>query len=173
MESNKRREEIKSILAESSTPVSAARLADKLRVSRQIIVGDVALLRAAGCNVEATPRGYIIRDEKKDTANEKHVLLVCRHGAEKTEDELNILVDNGCRVLDVIVEHPVYGQLTGILDIASRYDVKNFVQKIKKSDAHSLCELTDGMHIHTVEYTDEDAFKLAKKELKKAGILYE
>ena len=172
MDSNERREEIKSILSKSHTAVSAGKLSKQLGVSRQIIVGDVALLRAAGCDIDATPRGYIIgrKDEPADGA--KRAIIVSRHESSRTEEELNILVDNGCKVLDVTVEHPVYGQLTGLLDIASRYDVKNFINKVSKADAHSLCELTDGVHIHTLEYTDDDAYMRAVEELSSAGFIY-
>ena len=172
MDSNERREEIKKILGENTAAVSASRLSELLGVSRQIIVGDVALLRAAGSDIDATPRGYILRQKDSEEARAKRALIVCRHDNARTEEELNILVDNGCRVLDVIVEHPVYGQLTGLLDISSRYDVKNFMRKIREAGARSLCELTDGIHIHTVEYNDDDAYKRTIEELKEAGFIY-
>ncbi len=172
MESKERREAIRKILKESSTAVSASKLSEMLGVSRQIIVGDVALLRAAGCAIDATPRGYRLQRTEAVSSGAERVLLVCRHEAGRTEEELNILVDNGCRVLDVIVEHPVYGQLTGLLAISSRYDVKNFMKRVEMSAAHSLCELTNGLHIHTVEYTDEDAYRRALEELDAAGILF-
>lgn len=171
MDSNERREAIRKILGESSAAISAGKLSERLGVSRQIIVGDVALLRAAGCAIDATPRGYRMQ-QREDVRGMKKAMIACRHESSRTEEELNILVDNGCRVLDVIVEHPVYGQLTGLLAIASRYDVKNFMKRVEMSAAHSLCELTDGLHIHTVEYADEDAYERALQELDAAGILF-
>lgn len=172
MDSNERREQIKSILSCSKSAVSAGRLSERLGVSRQIIVGDVALLRASGCKIDATPRGYVLRAEDKLPVSADRAVIVSRHDSRRTEEELNILVDNGCKVIDVTVEHPVYGQLTGLLEIASRYDVRNFMSKIAKAGVHSLCELTDGVHIHTIEYTDEDAYKRALSELDAAGFLY-
>ncbi len=172
MDSKERREKIKTILKKSKGAVSAGRLSERLGVSRQIIVGDVALLRAAGCNIDATPRGYIMRTEDKLQSTADRAVIVSKHDSARTEEELNILVDNGCKVIDVTVEHPVYGQLTGLLDIASRYDVKSFIKRAAKVGAHSLSELTDGVHIHTIEYTDEDAYKRALSELKRAGFLY-
>ena len=172
MDSNERREAIRKILGESSAAISAGKLSERLGVSRQIIVGDVALLRAAGCAIDATPRGYRLQLRDNDARGMKKAMIACRHESSRTEEELNILVDNGCRVLDVIVEHPVYGQLTGLLAIASRYDVKNFMKRVQMSAAHSLCELTDGLHIHTVEYADEDAYERALQELDDAGILF-
>ncbi len=172
MDSNERREQIKNELEKSNTPISASKLSELCGVSRQIIVGDVALLRAAGCSIDATPRGYVMRHEKGYADKKNRALIVSRHESSRTEEELNILVDNGCRVVDVIVEHPVYGQLTGLLDISSRYDVRNFMKKVKGAGAHSLCELTDGVHIHTIEYTDEDAYKRAVEELNAGGFIY-
>ncbi len=172
MDSNNRKNRILEILTDASAPVSAASLAGRLGVSRQIIVGDVALLRAGGIGIDATPRGYVLQ---KPAAVLPHLRsqVVCQHSDADTERELNIIVDNGCRVIDVIVEHPVYGQLTGLLNIASRYDVKCFLQKTAKAGAHSLCQLTDGIHIHTIEYPDTDALRRTKDELKEAGFLYE
>lgn len=172
MDSNKRRDEIKNILAESITAVSAGALSKKLGVSRQIIVGDVALLRASGCDIDATPRGYIMRHKTPASDHIKRAIIVSRHEGSRTEEELNILVDNGCKVLDVTVEHPVYGQLTGLLDLSSRYDVRNFIKKVEQADAHSLCELTNGVHTHTLEYTDEEAYAKAIEELTAAGFIY-
>lgn len=167
-----RRNLIKSILAGAGSAVSAASLAEKLGVSRQIIVGDIALLRAAGCEIEATARGYVDRSSAKEKKVNR-CRVVCQHQDTETEKELQILVDNGCRVIDVMVEHPVYGQLTGLLNIASRYDIKCFLQKVSQSEAHSLCELTDGIHLHTIEYPDEETLKRTLAELRESGILYE
>ena len=55
-----RREAVLERLRAAQAPVSAAALARQFSVSRQIIVGDVALLRAAGADITATPRGYVL-----------------------------------------------------------------------------------------------------------------
>ena len=65
MDTKERREQILSLLAESAIPVSASKLAARFDVSRQIIVGDIGVLRAAGCEIEATARGYLLGAEKK------------------------------------------------------------------------------------------------------------
>ena len=169
MDSTTRKNNILKILNQASGPVSATALAKELGVSRQIIVGDVALLRASGCDINATPRGYIIAS----AATSNRTRIVCQHTDTDTKKELTVMVDNGCHVIDVIVEHPVYGQLTGLLNIASRYDIKVFLQKVASSDAHSLCELTDGIHIHTIEYPDKDSLERTILELKEAGFIYE
>ncbi len=171
MDSSSRRENIISILKAATAPISAGRLASEFGVSRQIIVGDIALIRASGIEIDATPKGYILHNHEEIPV--KHTQIACMHTSAQTEEELNICVDNGCRVIDVIVEHPVYGQLTGLLDISNRYDIKNFMRKSKAAAAHNLSELTDGIHLHTLEYTDEEAVDRVIAELKVAGILYE
>ena len=171
MNSEERRNKIREILESSDKAVSATALAGQLGVSRQIIVGDVALLRASGCDIEATARGYVIRAAEETAGNRYKV--VCQHSDIDTERELCIFVDNGCRVIDVSVEHPVYGQLTGLLNIATRYDVKCFLQKVAESEAHSLCELTDGIHIHTIEYPDKETLDRTINELRESGFIYE
>ena len=46
-----RREKIIDILSRSDTPVSGVALANQLNVSRQVIVQDIALIRAASYDV--------------------------------------------------------------------------------------------------------------------------
>lgn len=168
--SEERRTKIENILKEAATPVTATSLAKTFGVSRQIIVGDIALLRAAGLAIDATPRGYMMSDGHG--TNGKHYTIACIHTRENMEDELNAIVDNGCEVLDVVIEHKVYGQLTGMLRIKSRYDVKQFIKKIDESDA-PLSSITGGIHIHNLICPDDEAFERVKDELKKLGILFE
>ena len=123
MEAASRRQAILDRLRSADRPVSASALAAGLNVSRQIIVGDIALLRAGGAEISATPRGYVLPRATDGITR----TIACRHTLAQTGQELDILVDNGCTVLDVIVEHPVYGQLTGQLQISSRYDVEQFL----------------------------------------------
>ena len=88
-----------------------------------------------------------------------------------SETELNICVDNGCRVLNVIVEHPLYGQLTGELLLSTRYDVRQFIELFEKNKAHSLCELTNDIHLHTLECPDDESYQRVCEELNQLGIL--
>ena len=138
MEAASRRQAILDRLRTADRPVSASALAAGLNVSRQIIVGDIALLRAGGAEISATPRGYVLPRATDGITR----TIACRHTLAQTGQELDILVDNGCTVLDVIVEHPVYGQLTGQLQISSRYDVEQFLARIRDSDAAPLSMLT-------------------------------
>ena len=112
MHAEERRETILKLLRQSAQPVSASTLAGQLSVSRQIIVGDIALLRAGGADIFATPRGYCLQNAAAAGLTRR---VAVRHDEAGMEAELNTMVDNGCTVVDVIVEHPLYGQLTGPL----------------------------------------------------------
>ena len=163
-----RRENIIRTLRQAADPVSAARLASALGVSRQIIVGDIALLRASGEKITSTPRGYVLSEGGTSVYT-----LACVHGVEDTEKELNIMVDNGCTVINVTVEHPIYGQLTGQLQLSSRYDVSQFMEKLRKGEVAPLCQLTGGVHLHALSCPDEACFERTKAALADAGLLYE
>ena len=151
MHSDERRKAIADVLRAADAPVSASALAEKFSVSRQIIVGDIALLRSSGEEILATPRGYVTPKEM--------------------EAELNTIVDNGCTVIDVIVDHPIYGQLTGPLQISNRYEVSQFIERCKK--AEPLSSLTDGIHLHTLSCPDEAAFERTKSALRALRVLLE
>lgn len=171
MNAEKRRESIRTDLTKTAAPVSASRLAQKYKVSRQIIVGDIALLRAAGQDIIATPRGYLMNPAGKQKGI-VHTVAVS-HKPEQMQEEMNIMVDNGCFLENVIVEHPVYGQLVGQLNCSSRHDVQAFIDKVKRYKAAPLSELTDGLHLHTLRCPDEEAFQRVCAELKEHGFLYE
>lgn len=164
-----RRNEIFQILLRADSPVSAAALATKFSVSRQVIVGDIALLRAAGTEVSATPRGYVLPQNEEGIT----CTIACVHGSDGIEKELQIIVDNGCSALDVMVEHPVYGVLSGQLSVSSRYDLGEFMKTVAKYGAKPLSDLTDGVHFHTMKCPDPEARDRVLEELKKAGILLE
>lgn len=167
MTAEERRREVLRRLETSETPVSATALARALGVSRQLIVGDVALLRASGAVITATPRGYSC--PRPLDAGLLTRTVACVHDGTDTETELCIMVDNGCVVRDVIVEHPVYGQLTGALELRSRYDVAQFMRR--SAGAAPLSSLTGGVHLHTLLCPDEDAFRRVKRELDARGFL--
>ena len=167
MDAQQRRLEIARRLKQATAPISATALAQDLSVSRQIIVGDVALLRAGGLEITATPRGYLLPKGKSDFL----CTFACRHTSDQMEAELNAIVDQGCTVLDVIVEHPVYGQLTAPLHVSSRYDVAQFIDRCRQSDAVPLSQLTEGLHLHTVSCPDEGAWRRVLAALEREGFL--
>lgn len=169
MQAESRRQNIIQILMQSKAPVSAGRLAARFGVSRQIIVGDIALLRASGTDITATPRGYILTKSSEGVLHR----IPCRHRPQDMKEELQIMVDNGCLVRDVIVEHPIYGQLVGELNIASRHDVSLFMDQVRQSDAAPLSDLTGGIHLHTVICPDEEAYGRVRDKLRECGFLFE
>ncbi|MBL1226739.1 transcription repressor NadR [Enterococcus sp. BWR-S5] len=170
MDGTQRRSEILSVLEAAEAPVSAGKLAAKFVVSRQIIVGDVALLRAAGHEIVATARGYLL-EQKEETAFVRKI--ACQHQPNQTEEELSCIVALGGEVLDVIVEHPIYGELTGNLRVRTQEDVKRFIDSYKRSNASLLSELTAGIHLHTIRCEDEKALEKIKQALLEKGILYQ
>lgn len=170
MNADFRREKILEFLNKKQTPISASSLAKKLEVSRQVIVGDVALLRALGHEIIATARGYIIPN-----FNEKHQFIgkiVCQHTPGNTKDELYKIVDAGAVVLNVIVEHDLYGEITGALNLTNRQEVDAFLDKAKSSKTKLLSELTLGVHTHSIACKDEAHFIQVKKALDTCGFLY-
>ena len=177
MRAEERRQAIRELLQRAKQPVSATALAAQFSVSRQIIVGDIALLRAAGADISATPRGYVILREtgglilRLKSRFGRQVAV--QHDAAGMGEELNAMVDQGCTVLDVIVDHPIYGQLTGPLQLSNRYDVGQFLSRCAQSDARPLSELTEGIHLHTLSCPDEAAFGRVCRELRRLGVLLE
>lgn len=167
MTAAERRAAILEHLRGQSSPVSATVLARRFSVSRQIIVGDVALLRAAGESILATPRGYVHEQSKQGLLRR----VACLHSQERMGRELEICVDHGCAVQDVIVEHPVYGQLVGELELSCRREVAQFLRSLEEQSAHSLSELTDGIHLHTLRCPSEDAFEQVCAALEEEGFL--
>ena len=167
MNAKVRRSAILARLKHENGLVSATALAKEHGVSRQIIVGDIALLRAGGEPISATPRGYLL---DRENAGELHTVAV-RHTTQEMERELQICVDNGCTVLDVVVEHPVYGQLVGQLQLSSRYDVEQFLNRSRSGAARPLSDLTGGIHLHRLLCPDEAAYQRVCRQLDEAGLL--
>ena len=163
-----RRRGILAWMRNQGEPVPGGELAKRFHVSRQCLVQDVAILRAGGEQIEATPRGYHL----PASLHLKHrAILACKHTPERTEEELQILVDQGVKILDVIVEHPVYGELRGSLMLESRADVQDFLAQVSSSRASLLSSLTGGVHLHTVEASRPESIARAKAILRARGIL--
>lgn len=166
MTGEERRSEILSSINKAKSPISGAALAKKYQVSRQVIVQDIALLRAANHNIYSTNRGYLIHAQQ--TVIRK---LWVSHTDEEMEDELDTIVDMGGKVIDVYVEHAVYGHLRAALDISSRREVGEFIEGIHTGKSQPLKNLTSGKHWHTVEAESEEVLDIIEKELKIKGYL--
>jgi transcriptional regulator of NAD metabolism len=150
-------------------PVPGTDLARHFRVSRQCVVQDIAILRAERNDILSTPQGYRLPEKQRPDAH--RAVIACQHGPERTEEELQILVDHGVRILDVIVEHALYGEMRGSLTIESRADVQDFVRRWKSTKASLLSSLTRGVHLHTVEASKPEMIARARAQLQSRGIL--
>ena len=166
MSGEERRQMIIDIIKTSPTPLSGSQLAKKLNVSRQIIVGDVALLRASNIDIISTNKGYIINSPVYCTQTFK-----VNHSDSQLEDELNTIIDAGGKVLDIAIEHPVYGRITAPLEIYSRNDILKFKERMGTDNAVPLCKITSGEHYHTVSAYSEDILKDVRQALLNKGYL--
>lgn len=166
----KRRESIIKWLKDSPTPIIGEELSKRANVSRQVIVQDITLLKAKNEPIVATSQGYIYLQEPSKNDNLSRIIAV-KHTFEQTADELNILVDHGVTVRDVIVEHSVYGDITGALMIRNRFEVKRFIEKLSETNASLLSLLTNGVHLHTIEADSVEKLDAACKALREVEIL--
>jgi transcriptional regulator of NAD metabolism len=137
-----------------------------LHVSRQVVVQDIALLRAEGCEIVSTNRGYIIQMP----AQAERVYYV-HHGNDRIQEELNLIVDLGGRVQDVFVRHEIYGELRAELAVDSRKKVVEFIQEIDGGKSSPLNTITSGYHYHTVLAESEEILDEIEKELDNCGFL--
>ncbi|HHY38704.1 MAG TPA: transcription repressor NadR [Clostridia bacterium] len=169
MDAEARRTAILEWLRSTAHPITGTEMASKMKVSRQVIVQDIALLRAAGHPIIATPQGYTVSVPSPSPGITR--LIATKHGREEVEDELMTIVQEGVSVIDVIVEHPIYGQLTGALYLDDPSDVKEFMRRLSESGAKLLSSLTEGVHLHTVRAVDNEAIERAERELSKKGYL--
>lgn len=166
MGGQERREQILKILKNRKEPVAGTELAKRLQVSRQIIVQDMALIRANGVEILSTNRGYMIQEEK--TASRVFKVI---HTDEQVEEELNLFVDHGGKVEDVFVFHKVYGVIKAGMNIKSRKDVRKYMEDISGGKSTQLKNLTSGYHYHTITAEDEQTLDQIQEELHQRGFL--
>lgn len=165
-----RRKLILQWLKESKEPMTGQAIAEKTNVSRQVIVQDISLLKAKNEPIIATSQGYIYLNSPTSINTYKKI-IACRHSPEQTMEELLIIVDNGVVVKDVIVEHPIYGELTASLLLKNRKEVYDFIEKMRETKAAYLSDLTDGVHLHTIESETKEQIDNVVKALENSGFL--
>lgn len=170
LDGEQRREEIIRMLKGSGKPVSGTELARRLQVSRQVIVQDVALLRAVNKNILSTNKGYLLFEPEREAGECRKAIRV-RHTTEQVLDEFYTIVDLGGKIFDVVVEHELYGQIAVDLIIDSRQDAEEFYQKMQNSRVKPLKELTEDIHYHTVAARDEAAMERIEQALREKGYL--
>lgn len=169
MDGETRRQDIMEQLRMSDQPLSASRLAQNYAVSRQIIVGDIALLRASGEAILATARGYLLEKEEQGVVVK---IAVC-HRPEQVEEELTTIVSLDGEVVDVIVDHLLYGELRGSLGIRTQEDIATFLKAYAASEEKLLSNLTNGVHLHTVRCESMEQVGKIKQALRKKNLLFE
>lgn len=168
MNGEERRQEILTMIQQNPEPISGSSLAKSFAVSRQVIVQDIALLRAAQNDIISTNRGYIC----KMPVMVRRVIKV-NHADTEIEEELNTVVDFGGVVEDVFVRHGVYGQLRAQLSIRSRIQVRALVEDIGNGKSSPLKNVTSGYHYHTILADSQQTLDLIEDELRKKGFLVE
>ena len=167
-----RRAKILEILKEKGESVSGSQLSRLLDVSRQVIVTDIALLRVSHPELLATNSGYVIMGSEGEGEKCKRIFKV-RHTDEQTEEELTLITDRGGTVLDVFIQHKVYGTISAPLHISSKRDVMNFMADLKSGVSTPLKNITHGYHYHTVSARNNDILDEIEKALKEKDFLIE
>ena len=165
-----RREQMLQMLKKQESPISGANLAKYFGVSRQVIVQDIALMRAENHRIISTNKGYIYRTEEQNNTQPKRVFCV-KHNTDQVLEEFTIVIELGGKVLDVAVEHELYGQIRVELLIETIQDARDFVNKLLVCKDNPLKVLTDDCHYHTVAAPSEKLLDLIQKELETAGFL--
>ena len=168
MNTAERRNEILNVLQNADAPVAARKLASQFGVSRQVIVQDMAVIRASTPGILSTTRGYVLQQDK-DIACTREFKV--RHGQEQAAEELNLIVDCGGHVKNISISHRVYGRVTAEMDIRSRQDVNEFAEALRNSRSTVLSSATSGYHYHLIEASSEERLDLIEKQLGEAGFL--
>ena len=168
MNGEERRKDIVRILEKSTSAISGEKLAEFFDVSRQVIVQDIALLRAGEYEILSTNRGYLLGRK----AGARRIFKV-HHSDRQIEEELNLIVDNGGRLWDVFVYHKVYGLIKADLLIKSRVDVRSYMNDISTGKSSPLKNVTSGYHYHTITADDEKTLDMIQEKMQEAGFLAE
>ena len=169
MNGDERRQAIIRELQGASRPISGSALARAAGVSRQVVVQDIALLRH---DVVATSRGYVLREGERQPCVPTRLVKV-RHGVDDVGDELNTIVDLGGAVLNVMVNHRVYGKITADLDVRNRRDVERYLEGIRTGKSYPLMTVTSGYHFHRIAAETEEQLDEIEAALRAKGYLAE
>ena len=166
MKVNERRIKITEMLVSSDKAITGDELAATLGVSRQIIVQDIALLKAAGYNILSTHNGYVLH---KATMAER--VFNVKHSPADTGNELSLIVSLGGIVVDVFVWHKMYGKLSATLNIYSKFHIDKFINNVKDGKSTELMNITNGYHSHTVRAESQEILDKIEAALAQNGYL--
>lgn len=162
MNSIERRDDILKLLIKSNIPLKGTDIAKKYSVTRQVIVKDIAILRAKGHSIIATPDGYIVNKNE----NKVKAIIAVNHREDQMIEEMSIVIKYGGVIEDVIVEHPLYGEIRGMLMIKNYNELNKFIKKYSEQEARLLSVLTKGIHIHTIAAENNSDLEAIISELR-------
>lgn len=168
MKAHERRAEILSLIGNSQNPVAANFLSEKYSVSRQVIVQDIAILRAQGYGVISTNRGYVLGSGLRAER-----VFKCRHTLQELVDESDIIISRGGRVEDITVNHRVYGKISARLELSTPRHAEELYRSLVSGASKPLMSVTDGYHYHTVSAESEQTLDEIEDALRAAGYLIE
>lgn len=169
MNSIERREKIISLLINNIKAIKGIELAKMFGVTRQIIVRDIAILRAHGNEIIATPEGYLISRKSERIRN----VIAVKHNHSRLNEELSIIIKYGGIVEDIIVEHSLYGEIKAMIMVSNLNELEKFIAKYEKSNSKLLSVLTDGVHLHTITTATEEDMDCIINVLRKKEFLVE
>ena len=169
MTGTERRDAIIDMMKKDHSPLSGTKLAKIHGVSRQVIVQDIALIRAAGYDVISTNKGYILNTPIEEKSVER--IFKLHHTDEQIEEELCCIVDLGGCVVNTMINHKVYGHLEAPLNIKSRRNVAEFMNDIYSGKSSPLKNVTSGYHYHTIIADSEETMHLIEKALREKKFL--
>lgn len=167
--SGERRDAIVKWLLDEANPITGSELAKRSNVSRQVIVQDMSILKAKGEPIFATAQGYLYLNQEEKSKVQQ--LVAVQHSPQQTAEELYIFVDCGLTVINVTIEHSIYGELTGAMHVSNRQEVDSFCLNLQQTKASLLSELTNGVHLHLVEGSHRKQIDQALEKLKRKGFL--
>lgn len=168
MSGEERRNKIVERISSDIKPVSATVLSESFGVSRQVIVQDIALIRASGQNIISTHRGYVIEGKAECIRVYK-----VKHTDSQVSEELYGIVDLGGKVKDVFINHKVYGRVRAELNVNSRKKADELIEKIRTGKSSPLKNITSDYHYHTVAADGEDILDDIEENLRRQGFLVE
>ena len=166
MTGTERRTKIVELIQNSEKPLSGTALAKQCDVSRQVIVQDIALIRASGYDIFSTTRGYIIQEPLV-----RERVFKVNHTDEQLEEELYSIIDLGGTVVNVMVNHRVYGHMEAELRINSRRKVEAFMEDIRSGKSSPLKNITSNYHYHKVAADSEETLDLIEEALRQKHFL--
>lgn len=161
-----RRKKLLFLMRESDVPLSGTQLGKATGVSRQVVVQDIALLRTEGHAIVSTARGYFIDEPKHVT----RLIKVC-HSDAQVEEELTTITDLGGSVLNVMVNHRVYGKVEAPLNIKNRRDIQKFVNDLQTGKSTPLSNVTSGYHFHKIAAESEEILDEIEEALRQKNLL--